>query len=63
MDEEIKPPYLLSFKDTEKYYGIAEWTLRAYAHRKIIPIKKIGRRVYIQRDEFEKWLKTDLRVV
>lgn len=63
MNEEIKPPYLLSFKDTEKYYGITEWTLRAYAHRKIIPIKKIGRRVYIKRDEFEKWLKTDLRVV
>ena len=45
----------ISLKEASEIYSIPIWTLRAYVQKRLIPFRKIGRRVYLT-EKFEDWL-------
>ncbi len=47
----------ITVKEASKTYNITLWTLRNFISRRLIPIKKIGNRVYLETDQLETWLK------
>jgi len=49
-------PKQLSVKQTSIVYGIPEWTLRGYLARRLIPHRRLGRKIYIPITKFEEWL-------
>ncbi len=54
-------PLLLTVKEVSKVYGIAESTLRKMLMRPDeLPFFRIGRKWYVRRLEFDKWLTKDL---
>ena len=46
----------LSIREVSEIYGIPEWTLRAYIHKRLIPHRRVRSRIYIPTEKFEKWL-------
>ena len=50
-------PKQITVKEASKIYNIPLWTLRNYISRRLIPIRKIGNRVYLETDKLETWLK------
>jgi len=49
-------PRQLSIKETAKIFNIPAWTLRAYISKRLIPHRRIGRRIYIPTEKFQQWL-------
>jgi len=49
-------PKQLTIKEVSIIFGISEWTLRAYVSKRLIPHRRIGRRVYIPTDKLLAWL-------
>ncbi len=54
--ERMPDNHLFSLREASKRYGIPLNTMRFYASRRQIPVVKIGKRVYLRKGEFEKWL-------
>ena len=58
MIEEIKHEReQVTLEELSRIFGIKLWTLRAYAHKRKIPIIKIGSRIYVNLNSFREWLK------
>jgi len=49
-------PRQLTIKETSKIFNIPVWTLRAYISKRIIPHRRIRRRIYIPTEKFQEWL-------
>ncbi len=49
-------PVQFSIKRASIFYDIPEWTLRGYIKEHKFPVRRIGRKIYIVRERFEKWL-------
>jgi len=49
-------PKQLSIKNAAKYFDIPEWTLRTYIRDRVIPYRRLGRKIYIPIAKFEEWL-------
>ncbi len=45
----------LSVKEASEIYSIPIWTLRSYIQRRLIPFRRVGRKIYLT-DKFEIWL-------
>jgi len=56
----IKPPIagkkMMTLKELSETYGFSLWSLRYKASKRQIPLTKIGRRIYVNIEDFEKWL-------
>lgn len=49
---------LLSIKETAKYLGKSEWSIRHLVRIRAIPLVRIGKkRLYVDRVALEEWLK------
>jgi len=47
----------LTVKEAATLWNIPEWTLRAYISKRRIPFRRVGRRIYIEVEKFNAWLK------
>jgi len=47
---------MLTLQEASEAYGFSIWSLRYKASRREIPLVRIGRRLYINVTDFEKWL-------
>lgn len=49
-----RPPRMVSLRKLSELYGIPLHTLRTWATWKYIPCLKLGKKIYVKIDEFEK---------
>jgi len=52
---------MLSLKEVSEVYSIPKWTLYKMSSRGMIPIIKIGARVYVDVADFDSWRKKQKR--
>jgi excisionase family DNA binding protein len=48
----------LTLQEASEIYGIPLWTLYKYVEKRMIPYRKVRRRIYIPVEKFEKWLES-----
>lgn len=46
----------LTLEEVAEKFSIPLWTLRTYASQRRFPIVKLGRRIYVNTNEFRQWL-------
>ena len=46
----------LTLEEVAERFSIPLWTLRTYASQRKFPIVKLGRRIYVNTNEFRQWL-------
>lgn len=49
-------PKQLTVKETSLIFNIPQWTLRSYIFRKLIPHRRLRRKIYIPTEKFLIWL-------
>jgi len=49
-------PKMVSLRKLSEMYGIPLYTLRTWSSYRYIPCLKLGKKIYVKIDEFEKWL-------
>ncbi len=49
-------PRQLTVKQVSEEFNIPEWTIRSYISKRIIPHRRLGRKIYIPTEKFEAWL-------
>lgn len=54
--KELEKKELLTLGEVAERFSIPLWTLRTYASQRRFPIVKLGRRIYVNPNEFRKWL-------
>jgi len=54
MNEIVKKQ--ISVREASEIYSIPEWTLRTYIARRLIPHRRVRRKIYIPIKKFEEWL-------
>jgi len=47
---------MVSLRKLSELYGIPLYTLRTWATWRLIPCLKLGKKIYVKIDEFERWL-------
>ncbi|HEX3037140.1 MAG TPA: helix-turn-helix domain-containing protein [Thermodesulfobacteriota bacterium] len=54
MNEKSFLPALLTVREAAEYTGISEWGIRARVAKRQLPVVKLGRSVYINREKLDK---------
>jgi len=52
----VELPKQMSIRQISNLYQIPEWTLRGYIKNRMIPHRRLGRKIYIPIQRFEEWL-------
>ena len=50
------PKKQISVREASEIYSIPVWTLRTYIARRLIPHRRVRRKIYIPVARFEEWL-------
>lgn len=52
----LRTPQLIGAKPASKEYGIKYTSLRGIVHRGELPVVRVGRAIYLDRNDVEDWI-------